>query len=58
MDEDVGVGVPGEPAVVLDLDAPDQVGFGYDRAIEFLSGLGVERICVFEGRERRLEPIG
>jgi hypothetical protein len=34
------------------------VGYGYDRAIEFLDGLGVERICVFEGRERRLEPLG
>ena len=27
-------------------------------AIEFLDQLGVERICVFERRKRRLEPIG
>lgn len=45
-------------ALSSDAHAPGQVGFGYDRAIEFLEGLGVERICVFEGRERRLEPLG
>jgi histidinol-phosphatase (PHP family) len=45
-------------ALSSDAHAPDQVGFGYDRALEFLEGLGVDRICVFEGRERRLEPIG
>ena len=37
---------------------PEQVGFGYDRATEFLAGLGVGEICVFERRGRRLEPIG
>jgi histidinol-phosphatase (PHP family) len=47
-----------EFALSSDAHAPDQVGFAYDQAIEFLSGLGVERICVFEGRRRRLEPIG
>jgi histidinol-phosphatase (PHP family) len=45
-------------ALSSDAHLPDQVGYGYDRALEFLDGLGVERICVFEGRERRLEPIG
>ncbi len=40
-----------------DAHTPDQVGFAYERAVEFLSDLGVERICVFEGRERRLEPL-
>ena len=44
-------------ALSSDAHAPDQVGFGYERAIEFLSGLGVEEICVFEGRKRRLEPL-
>jgi len=44
-------------ALSSDAHAPDQVGFGYDRAVEFLNGLGVERICVFEGRRRRLEPL-
>jgi histidinol-phosphatase (PHP family) len=47
-----------EFALSSDAHTPDQVGFGYDQALEFLQGLGVERICVFEGRERRLEPVG
>jgi histidinol-phosphatase (PHP family) len=45
-------------ALSSDAHAPDQVGFGYDRALDLLSSLGVDRICVFEGRERRLEPLG
>jgi histidinol-phosphatase (PHP family) len=45
-------------ALSSDAHAPDQVGFGYDRALELLSDLGVERICVFDARERRLEPLG
>jgi histidinol-phosphatase (PHP family) len=47
-----------EFALSSDAHAPDQVGFGYERALEFLDELGVDRICVFEGRERRLEPLG
>jgi histidinol-phosphatase (PHP family) len=47
-----------EFALSSDAHTPDQVGFAYDEAMEFLDGLGVERICVFEGRTRRLEPIG
>ena len=45
-------------ALSSDAHSPDQVGYGYDEAIEFLRSLGVDRICVFEGRERRLEPLG
>jgi histidinol-phosphatase (PHP family) len=45
-------------ALSSDAHVPDQVGFGYDRAIELLTSVGVDRICVFEGRERRLEPLG
>jgi histidinol-phosphatase (PHP family) len=45
-------------ALSSDAHAPDQVGFGYDRALELLSDLGVDRICAFERRERRLEPLG
>jgi histidinol-phosphatase (PHP family) len=41
-----------------DAHLPEQVGYGYEHALEFLAELGVERICVFEGRERRLEPLG
>ncbi len=47
-----------EFALSSDAHAPDQVGFAYDTAMEFLEGLGVERVCVFERRQRRLEPIG
>jgi histidinol-phosphatase (PHP family) len=47
-----------EFALSSDAHAPDQVGYGYDQAIELLASLGVDQICVFEGRERRLEPLG
>ncbi|HEY3191266.1 MAG TPA: histidinol-phosphatase [Solirubrobacterales bacterium] len=47
-----------EFALSSDAHAPEQVGYGYDQAMEFLDGLAVERICVFEGRTRRTEPIG
>ena len=45
-------------ALSSDAHLPEQVGFAYDRAMEFLSDLGVSEICAFESRERRLEPIG
>jgi histidinol-phosphatase (PHP family) len=47
-----------EFALSSDAHSPDQVGFGYDEAMGFLADLGVERICVFERRRRRTEPIG
>lgn len=47
-----------EFALSSDAHAPDQVGFGYDEAIGFLTDLGVERICVFDRRQRRTEPLG
>jgi histidinol-phosphatase (PHP family) len=47
-----------EFALSSDAHAPDQVGYGYEHALEFLDELGVERICVFEHRRRRTEPIG
>ncbi len=47
-----------EFALSSDAHAPDQVGFGYDEAIGFLTELGVERICVFDRRQRRTEPLG
>ena len=34
------------------------VGYAYDKALEVLDSLGVRELAVFEGRERRLEPIG
>jgi histidinol-phosphatase (PHP family) len=45
-------------ALSSDAHLPEQVGFGYQRGIEFLDELGVEEIAVFEGRRRRLEPLG
>jgi histidinol-phosphatase (PHP family) len=45
-------------ALSSDAHAPDQVGFGYDRALALLAELGVQEICVFDHRERRLEPVG
>ena len=45
-------------ALSSDAHLPEQVGFAYDRAMEFLNDLGVTEICVFDSRRRRLEPIG
>jgi histidinol-phosphatase (PHP family) len=45
-------------ALSSDAHLPEQVGFGYDRALELLDSLGVGEICLFEGRERRLVPVG
>ena len=35
-----------------DAHVPEQVGYAYDEAVGFMTGLGIERICVFAGRER------
>jgi histidinol-phosphatase (PHP family) len=45
-------------ALSSDAHTPEQVGYGYERALEFLDRLGVGEICVFEGRDRRLAPVG
>jgi histidinol-phosphatase (PHP family) len=49
-----------EVPVALSSDAhrPEDVGCDYARALELLDDLGVRELCVFEGRVRRLEPIG
>jgi histidinol-phosphatase (PHP family) len=46
--------------IVLNSDAhhPRHVGFEYPSTVDWLAGQGVRELCVFEGRERRLEPIG
>jgi len=41
-----------------DAHVPEQVGYGYERALEFLDRLGIRQICVFEGRRRRLVAVG
>jgi histidinol-phosphatase (PHP family) len=45
-------------ALSSDAHAPEQVGFEYGRAVEMLTELGVGEICVFSGRERKMEPLG
>jgi histidinol-phosphatase (PHP family) len=52
----VDAGVP--IALSSDAHAPEQVGFRYDDALAALAEAGVTEICVFEGRQRRMEPIG
>jgi histidinol-phosphatase (PHP family) len=45
-------------AISSDAHAPEQVGYEYRRATDMLRELGIGEICVFEGRRRRLEPLG
>ncbi len=45
-------------ALSSDAHLPEQVGFEYDRAVEFLDAIGVGEICVFEQRRRSLAPLG
>jgi histidinol-phosphatase (PHP family) len=49
-----------ERPVALSSDAhrPEQLGFDYERAVEWLRGAGVERIATFDRRERAMEPLG
>jgi hypothetical protein len=37
---------------------PEELGHEYERAVELLESMGVKEIAVFEGRRRRLEPLG
>jgi histidinol-phosphatase (PHP family) len=45
-------------ALSSDAHRPQDVGADYDQALDLLSRLGVQELSVFEGRVRRLEPIG
>jgi len=45
-------------ALSSDAHTPEQLGHEYERAVEWLGGLGVTEIAVFEGRGRRMEPLG
>jgi histidinol-phosphatase (PHP family) len=51
---DAGVPV----ALSSDAHRPEDVGADYDRALEELDAMGIRELCVFEGRQRRLQPIG
>ena len=45
-------------ALSSDAHRPEDVGAGYDRALELLADLGVHELSVFERRVRRMEPVG
>jgi histidinol-phosphatase (PHP family) len=45
-------------ALSSDAHTADDLAYAYDQALELLESLGVDRLAVFDGRERRLEPIG
>jgi histidinol-phosphatase (PHP family) len=45
-------------ALSSDAHTPNDLAYRYDEALEYLESLGIDRLAVFEGRKRRLEPIG
>ena len=45
-------------ALSSDAHVPEQLGFEYEPTVDWLRGLGVTELAVFEGRSRRLEPLG
>lgn len=45
-------------ALSSDAHIPEQVGYGYEQALELLERCDVHELAVFQHRERRLEPIG
>ncbi len=49
----------GKP-VSLSSDAhePEWIGYGYDQAVALMRECGIDRVCVFEGRQRREVPLG
>lgn len=44
-------------ALSSDAHRPEEVGSGYEQARELLEQVGVGELCVFERRQRRLEPL-
>ena len=49
----------GKPvALSSDAHVPGDLGHGYEEAVAYLRDLGVGELAVFEGRERRMEPLG
>ena len=44
-------------ALSSDAHRPEDIGADYDSVLELLESAGVSELCVFERRERRLEPI-
>jgi histidinol-phosphatase (PHP family) len=49
----------GKPiALSSDAHTPDLLGYEYERTVKMLDSMGVKEIAVFDGRQRRLEPLG
>jgi histidinol-phosphatase (PHP family) len=44
-------------ALSSDAHRPEDIGAGYEQALELLGALGVHELCVFEGRTRSLRAI-
>jgi len=44
-------------ALSSDAHLPGQIGFEYDRAVQFMDELGIGELCVFEQRRRSLAPV-
>ena len=45
-------------ALSSDAHRHEDIGADYEQALELLERMGVGELCVFEHRQRRLEPIG
>jgi histidinol-phosphatase (PHP family) len=45
-------------ALSSDAHQPGQIGHAYEDTVERLRAAGVSELCVFERRERRMEPLG
>jgi histidinol-phosphatase (PHP family) len=45
-------------ALSSDAHTPEHVGYEYGQAVALLDDLGVGEICLFDRRERRMEPLG
>lgn len=52
----VDAGVPF--SLSSDAHVPEQIGFAYDRALEFMRTHGIDAVSTFAGRERTMEPLG
>ena len=52
----VDAGLP--VALSSDAHVPDHLGHRYEEAVALLEEVGIRELCVFEGRQRRMEPIG
>jgi histidinol-phosphatase (PHP family) len=45
-------------ALSSDAHRPEDIGADYDSAVELLGQFGITELCVFDHRQRRLEPVG